>query len=61
VREHAWKGLPLLGLGLALLCWRRWKAYQLRHYEWILPFDQDPPEPAWSTRSSGPGAAVVYR
>lgn len=28
---------------LALLCYRRWSAYRMRHYEWILPEREDEP------------------
>jgi len=45
---------------LAALIWVRWRTYQLRHYEWMLP-DVESATPRLGGEYSGGGVMIAYR
>jgi hypothetical protein len=60
IQKYVWLLLPLLLCTLGLLSYRRWKAYRLRHYEWILPDMPEAPT-TFGARHAAVAAMVTYR
>jgi hypothetical protein len=60
VKAHLWLLLPVLGVLLGLFSFKRWRAYRMRHYEWILPDMPEAPT-TFGARHAAVAAMVTYR